>query len=741
MSENDQEAGSPKPIKGRGIKQISPKEQHYAKLMADTGMGGIEAARIAFGWLCETGSKQAEKAKNLARAPRIKAEIDRLQKMEIAAAKAKESMRIDFGQMHKGDLRAYAYRVLEKLRDNPDAKAAVRFNSVKMLKKLHDPGKDVNLIYKWIDLAWRYQTAHCPACHNSFALAKIKNLKLDDWRKHTGAEKAPKNLPTRFDRQMEIITRCDRRRTPTTDQIIIYSAPERHVVGEGAARVGKSYTLAMIAAMGICLPGVEIWILAETYDSAAKEVYYLKNFLNALFFPHYKQLIDVVHDKKTGEAIITTKWGSEVRVKSSKSKGSITGHPLEYALCAEPGWLPADIYEELRARMSERLGRIIALGTPKGLGGFIGRLTNMHGRDPKTQKLIRWKREERLISAGCPWGVSMLITRLLPANNPEYVKSELASARMELTDEEYASEFEGIGVSAEGAKFSLVRDDHLRLVEPDFWKRAVFLLGVDQGPKNFGACLAAYDGTDIVTCWEFYNSDERTTMKRNLMTLRARVPRWIDALGGDPERWVMTITDQDPMLDPTFSEMEEEGQPWPTDIVRRHRNITKLNENWRRENQEFVNNMARNNHLLFHLYDVAYTEDDESPGAYLLHDQVMQCIDVAEDRERESKTDQNKGWQVSDPFRGDHILDAWYFAVWLVCSQQVILPKSIATASSEDPWAAQKEAYEAERTKHERKELGITSPANSAQEAWNKLRGGNQQYTGMGFQGHYGDES
>ena len=737
------ETRKPKPGEPGYRKPITPREMHFAKLMADNKtMGGVEAARIAFGWRAEEGSRENQKARNLARSSRIKTEIDRLQKKKIDEQKAKESLRVDFGEMHKGDLREYAFKVLENLRDNDDAKAAVRFNAIKMLKKLHDPGKDVNLIWKWIDIAWRYQTAHCPSCHQSYALNEVKNERLKEWRKRVGADKPPGKLPTKFDRQMEIITRCDPRRTPHADQIAILSAPERHIVGEGAARAGKSYLLALIAAMGICLPGVEIWILAETYDRASKEVDYLQNFLNALFFPYYKQLFNVIHDKKTGEMIMTTKWGSEVRVKSSKSKGGITGHALEYALCAEPGWLPADIYEELRARMSERLGRIFAIGTPKGVAGFIGRLTNMHGRDPVTNKLIRWKQEDRLIENGCPWGVSMLITRLKPINNPEYVKQELNNARMELTDEEYASEFEGIGVSAEGLKFALVRDDHLRKVEDDFWSRAVFILGVDQGPKNFGACLIAYDGTDIVTAWEYYNSDERTTMKRNLMRLRARMPRWIETLGGDPSRWLMTITDQDPMLEPTFMEMEEEGQPWPTEITRRHRNMAKLDENWRRENAEFINNMARSNHMWFHLYDPHMIEEDESPGGYSLHDQVRQCMDVAENRERESKTDQNKGWQVNDPFRGDHVLDAWYFAVWLICSQQIRIPKNIAAGNSSDPWASQKEQFDQARADQERRELGGKREPSTAQEAWSRLVSGKaKQFQGSGFRGHYGNEA
>ena len=741
----------PKEIRKK--KKISPKEIHFAKLMHTNGLGGVEAARIALGWACEAGTAEAEKAKNLARSDRVLAKIkemsDRDDAKLLASEKAKESLRVDFGEMHKGNMREYAFKVLSTLRDNDNAKAADRFNAIKMLKKLHDPGKDVNLIYKWIDMAWRYQTAHCPSCHVSFGLADVKNPKLEEWRERTKAVKAPKKMTRSFDRQMEVIKLCDPRRTPHAGQIKVLSAPERHIVGEGAARAGKSYLLGLFAVMGFLLPGVEIWILAETYDRASKEVEYIQNFLNALFFPYVKQMVSTVHDKKTGEMIMTSKWGSEIRVKSSKAKGSITGHALEFALCAEPGWLPPGIYEELRARMSERLGRIIALGTPKGTAGFIGRLINMSGRDPNTGKMIRWKKEDRLIENGCPWGVSMLVTRMDPSDNPEYVKSELDNARMELTDAEYAQEFEGIGASASGLKFGLVKDHHLRMVEEGFFSRAVFLLGIDQGPKNFGACLIAYDGTDIVIVWEYFNCDEYTTMKKNLKTLRARVPGWITAVGGDPGRWTMTITDQDPMLDPIFIEMEDEGLYWPTDVVKRHKNMAALNENWRRENQEFVNNMAKNNNMWFHHYDVAVPAEDESSGGYLLHDQVMSCEDVADDNDREGKAGSHKGWMVSDPNRADHVLDAWYLAMWLLTSHQINMPKQAVSLDSSDPWAVEKAQFEDRMAKNEAQELGVygSHPGRepqSAQEAFQRLvnrreKGGNTFFGGSG--GHYGGDA
>lgn len=729
-------------------KRITPREMHFAKLIADQEMGGVEAARIAFGWRCEPNSPENQKARKLAISKRIKEEVQRLRDKRIAEEQARESIRVDIGEIHKGDLRDYAFKVLEKLRDNPRAKAADRFNAIKLLKKLHDPGKDINLIYKWIDLAWRYQTAHCPSCHTSFPLAKIENEKLDAWRKTAGVSRgAISNIDDRFVRQMELIKRADKRRTPHPGQVRILTAKERHVVGEGAARAGKSYTLALFATLGLCLPGAEIWILAETYERASKEVEYIKDFLNSLFFPYYKQMVNISHDRKTGELLLTTKWGATLRVKSSKSKGSITGHALEYALCAEPGWLPADIYEELRARMSERLGRIIALGTPKGLQGFIGRMTNMYGRDPKTGRMIRWKREDRLIENGCPWNVSMLITRMDPSDNPEYVTSELEAARMELTDEEYAQEFQGIGMAAEGLKFGNVKDELLKPIDRAFFARAEYILGVDQGPKNFGASLLAYDGQDAVVCWEYFNNDDRSTMKKNLIKLFHRVPKWIERLGGTVDQWKYTITDQDPPLDGIFEEMEEEGLVWPTDIAKRHKNMAKLNENWRRENQEFVNNMARSRNLLFHLYEAPHSDEAESPGGILLHDQIKNCIDIPDNKERDTSQAQQKGWQTADPIRGDHVLDSWYLAMWLICSGQVFVSRAkVVSSTSDDPWAREKILFEENLKKQERKELGMHSGWNpqrpepkTAAEAWQRLiRGGRNSFFGGGY---YGDEA
>jgi hypothetical protein len=741
MSEEDTPSEK---VTNRPKKQLTPKERHFVKIMADTGMGGIEAARIAFQWRCEPGSSESQKAKDLARSPRVKEAMAELEGKVVRETQAQIDLKQEFGELNRGKLRDYAFKVLKSVRDNPQSKAATRYNAIKILKKLHDPGKDVNLIWQWMDIAWRYQTAHCPCCHKSFALSAVKNSGLDKWR--IAAKKAPlkKHLPEKALQLMELIKLADKRRTPHAGQIKALAAPERHIIGLGAARAGKSYLLALFAILAVCLPGVEIWILGETYDRTVSEVEYIQKFLNAIFYPHFDAFFNVSSDKKTGELTMTTKWGSMIKVKSAKAKGSITARAVELALCAEPGWLPADIYEEIRARMSERLGRIIALGTPKGVGAFVGRMSNMTGRDPDTGKIIRWKPEERLIKNGAPWGVSMLKMNLSPTDNPEYVKEELKSARMELTDEEYASEFEGIGVAAEGLKFAEIKDRHLQNLPENFFDKAVFVLGCDQGPKNFGACLVAFDGHRAVTCWEYFNGDT-TTMKRNLARLRAKVPKWIHTLGGNSANWKLTITDIDPPLYGAFEELEEEGHRWPTEIITRHRNNARMGDNWRRENQEFINGMARRDRMIFHDSHVRVIDDDESPGGEAMHDQTMQVVDRPDNPDKESKGGSDKGWQVSDPWRSDHVLDAWYFCMWAIFIEELRVPSTFGRPiDTDDPWGDQKAAFDYTREMQERSELRghKDGPSNSRDIFQNAFGYRGLSRGGLaGGKGNYGNES
>ena len=659
---------------GRPTRPPNAQEKEFASLMVEHGLTPSEAYEKAFSVKVE-GIKATQKARDLARMPRIVQYTQELEEMlkkqvevdEVVSAANSASLE---------QLRKFAYKRLCEIRDNSELRASVRLAAITALEEFHDPSTDLTLVMRWVDVMWRTAQAHCPSCHSTFPLHEIQNKELKEYRKATNAK--PEQKPhTDLERRMTLMTMADRRKTPHKGQQVLFGAPERHLVAMAGARAGKSWTLGGFTLMGLLTPGAESWILAKVYDQAAGEVAYLKDFIKTLFHPYENDVMDIYEDKKNGELLIFTKWGSTIRVRSSKSTGAITGRELEYALVAEPAWVPEDIFEELRARMSSRLGRIIAFGTPKGAGGFIGRMVTTTGRDPKTQKIIRRPLEDRLIANGSKWDTSMLVYNMDPTDNPDYVRSELDAARMELTDEEYESEFQGIMGGSHGAKFPYFRDHHLTKVSAEFFRNAQFVLGIDQGPRNFGACLVGWDGSRIVAAYEFFDKTE-TTMRANLMTLHKSVPAWIRLLGGDPDNWNLTITDKDPPIWQIIDELKDDPytpMTWKTDIVERHKNRAGTPDNWRRENQEYLNNLAKENRVLFHVCDVSDSSTAASPGAYLLFEQMRSAQDRLDPLDKESKSDEYKGWIIRDKWRGDHVCDAFYYAVWTICSGQVSLPE------------------------------------------------------------------
>jgi hypothetical protein len=428
------------------------------------------------------------------------------------------------------------------------------------------------------------------------------------------------------------------------------------------------------------IPGVEIWIIANTYESANFEIQYLKEFIKTLFYPYHEDLIKTYESVKDGEITMISRWGSTLKIRSAKSRSTITGSELELALVAEPGWVSDNIYNHMRARILSRLGRIIAIGTPQDVGGLLDRLVRATGRD-ESGRMVRTNSDDRLIANGAPWNESMLVYDMNPLDNPEYVKSERKAARRELTDAEFATEFEGNVKVRDGMKFPYLADDLLAPVPATYFREAKYILGIDQGPTNFAAALVAWDGNLLVPCYEYFN-DEPVTMKRKLEDLRNHMQRWLLLLGGAPNAWVLTATDRDPPLWQIFLEMKDvDHKPWPTETVERYQNRRALGDNWRRENQEFFNNMCRLGKVRFHSSDI-YEELGSHcySGATLLFDDLRGALDKAESPFKESGlVDRDKGWIIKNAWRGDHVADAFYLALWTVYNGQVKVDKADQT--------------------------------------------------------------
>jgi len=639
-------------------KRISPKEKKFAFLLK-TGYKPKEAARKSFGWKCEPNTRENQQARDLARSPRVRKEIARLLELD-KHEETVENILTETKQLDWENILRFAFDRLEHVRDDSSVPANARWEAIKALEKINDPSQDLNLIYRWIDLVWEGFSAHCPCCHEDFPLAKVQNQKLYEYR--LSYDDKPYTVrESEIDRRLYLLRQADRRRLPHKTQMIALTAPERHVIGQGAARGGKSFLLAMFAIMFVLIPGVEIWILARVYDDARSEFEFIEGFLKTLFHPVDRYMYSVTKDKKSGDVSIVTKWGSEIRCKSGKSAGSITGRELEAALVAEPGWVPADLFEELRARMSSRLGRIIALGTPKGFGGFLGRLKRMGTRDMSTGR--RLPPGARLIVNGSPWGKSMLDFKIRPEDNPEYVQSELESAKSELTEREYAAEFAGEMVAEADAKFPFITPACLQEIRKDDIAESTFIVGVDQGERNFASCLVSWDG-DIVRVISEYLDQTDNTVKNNLVTLNKLWPAVIGTCGGQPDKWVMTIFDADPPIWGQLTELEQEARPWKTEFTYRPKNVKEL-LNWREETCMFINQLARDGKLIF-----------DGTQADLLHEQLMEALIRPVPEGQESASTYKKGWIIRDAMRGEHVPDAFLLAMWVILSGQVSIPEN-----------------------------------------------------------------
>jgi len=638
-------------------KNPTPRERKFAKALAQ-GASSAKAYGDVYKVNVEPDTPLAMKARDLARSVRVKklvefykGKLEKQAEMELIVGKS--------GSSWDGTFR-FVFDRLEEIRDDPATPARYRYEALKVLEQIQDPTQDLNLIYRYVDTIWNGMLAHCPCCHADFPLHEVENEKLDEWRKEQGTPVEGK--PTEdLDRRLLLLHKSEKGKKPHPSQIPALSTPNRHIVGQGPARAGKSHCLSMFGFMSMMIPGAETWLLASTFKDAEKELTFILDRLHTAFYPLQRHMYEVTIDRKTGDARVQTRWGHVLEVKSAKSKHSITGHELEFMLVAEPGWVDAELLEEVRARMSSRLGRIIAMGSPKGFGGFLGRLVRISQREGRTGK--RLTPGQKMVENGCPWGESIFQYHLKAQDNPAYVVSELDAARKELTEAEYASEFEGRMAGDTDRKFPQITDNQLLRIPRDSMREAQFVLGVDQGERNFGACLLAWDGEIVRVMWEYFDNSEKT-IKSNLITLNETVPAVITSIGGVPDNWRLTIFDADPKIDFQLLELQNENRGWKSEMTLRPKNQVDT-INWREETCAWVNEMSKEGRFIF-----------AAERCDFLHEQIKEALIPKMTNDTDAIDVKRKRWVIHDPIRKDHVADAWLMACYTLYANMIIMPAS-----------------------------------------------------------------
>ncbi len=342
--------------------------------------------------------------------------------------------------------------------------------------------------------------------------------------------------------------------------------------------------------------------------------------------------------------------------------------------------------------------------------------------------------EDRQIVRGCPWEQSLLFFNYDPTDNPSYVKSEREAAKSELTREEYASEFEGIMMAAEGARFPCITQRNLAPIPKSTYENCVWVMGIDQGAKNFGGCLVGYDGHKVYTAWEYFDNTD-ATIRSNLITLNYKIPPTIFNLGGNADNWKLTIFDADPPIQGTLEELAMEKKAWKTEDTYRPKNQKDLT-NWREETMEWINGMAKQNRFFFDA-----TECD------ILHDQIREALIKPRQPDRDSTPGNDKGWIVKDLWRGDHVMDAWLMACYCIMSGMLSLP--FASTRPQEPFKEHQQQQDYVRIVEEKRELqgfeGFTSKRDVEADTWRTVFGREQprqdRYVDLGDPGYYDGES
>jgi hypothetical protein len=213
---------------------------------------------------------------------------------------------------------------------------------------------------------------------------------------------------------------------------------------------------------------------------------------------------------------ITLVNGSTVEFKSAEIPENLRGFGIDFLVVDEAAFLPRHLWEEvLRPTLSDREGKALFIGTPKGKNWFFHLFAR--GRD---ERQANWE------SFTFPTG-----------DNPYISPEEIQDARRSLPEAVFAQEYlarfsdEGAGV------FTGVNDIiTAKLADPTPGER--YTAGLDIGRLRDFTVLTILDPSGAVVYFDRFSRTTWGVMKRRAASALRRYNRavaWVDSTGvGDP---------------------------------------------------------------------------------------------------------------------------------------------------------------------------------------------------------------
>ncbi len=142
----------------------------------------------------------------------------------------------------------------------------------------------------------------------------------------------------------------------------VYSSPARFRVLVAGRRFGKTHLAMVEMLMAAKTPGSVIWYLAPTKEQGKRIIWdRLKEFTR----PYWKCR------PNDQDKIIYLVWNSTITLISAFKPDSIRGSGLDFAVIDEAGIVNGQTWgEAIRPALSDRIGRALFIGTPKGCNHF-----------------------------------------------------------------------------------------------------------------------------------------------------------------------------------------------------------------------------------------------------------------------------------------------------------------------------------------------------------------------------------
>ena len=257
---------------------------------------------------------------------------------------------------------------------------------------------------------------------------------------------------------------------PHPGQAAVMQHDARFRIVAAGRRFGKSEMCAHLAVkFGLENPNSTIWWVAPRYQDS-----------NEYGFDNIRPLLtdDLLADepKRSKPRKIPLVTGSEISFRSAEREDSLRGGGVDLLIVDESATVKDRAWtEELRPTLSDTLGKLVAIGTPKGRSGWFWRWFQ-RGQDPEEDDIASWAASTYL--------------------NPHVPNSEIDDARDDMPDriweQEYLAQFKAgaSGVFDPTDIEAITADYSVPLSKSDPQVAGSFFIGVDFArAKNYTAIV------------------------------------------------------------------------------------------------------------------------------------------------------------------------------------------------------------------------------------------------------------